>query len=133
MEQLNIFDDDAIFNRSYHKHLGFTDWEVDCEENPFCNTPEDNANGGLDDNKKLFCNNNNLTELAVTEYQPRGKASTNNKYYRFSYRDGKKVRHIHIKGGNTSNPVAIKHKDLVKAWIREDVPLEKIIEWIKEL
>ncbi len=132
MEQLELFTISTDSKLPIEDYSGLRDWELESEQNLFCNRTKDKHNESLDDNKKPFCNKNNISELAVTEYQPRGKAGGNNKYYRFSYREGKRVKHIHIKGGNTCNPIAIKHKDLVKAWIREDIPLEKIIKWIKE-
>ncbi len=132
MEQLELFDDSDIFKVPNSHYLGTRDWEVDCREKLFDNTMESSNNESIDDDKKLFDNKNKLTELAVSEYSPGGTASKGNIYYRFSYRERKRTKHIHIKGGNISNPLAIKRKGLVEAWIREDVPLEKIIQWIKE-
>ncbi len=43
---------------------------------------------------------------AVSIYQPRGTARGGPKYYRMSYKEGGKVRHIHIRGGNTDSPIA---------------------------
>ncbi|WP_293355944.1 MULTISPECIES: hypothetical protein [unclassified Microcoleus] len=42
---------------------------------------------------------------SISTYRPRGTARSG-EYFRFSYRDGGKVRHIHIKGGNTDSPIA---------------------------
>jgi hypothetical protein len=51
-----------------------------------------------------------VTSSAVSTYRPRGTArSIENvrlEYFRFSYREGSKVRHVHIKGGNTDSPRA---------------------------
>ncbi|MDJ0582960.1 hypothetical protein [Crocosphaera sp.] len=132
MEQLQLFSipDDCEINKE--ASTGFRDWEVDSGKKLFDNKGKGSDDGSFEEDKKLFDNTNNLSELSVSEYQPGGTAARNNKYYRFSYREGRKVKHIHIKGGNTTNPIAIKRKGLVEAWIREDVPLEKIIQWIKE-
>ncbi len=43
---------------------------------------------------------------AISTYCPRGTACGGNKYFRFSYRAGTKVWHIHIRGGNTDSPIA---------------------------
>lgn len=132
MEQLELFTETEILTQSNNKYLGLHDWELESEENSFDNTTKPSDNGNFDDDKKLFDNTNHLTELAVSEYSPGGTAAKGNYYYRFSYREGKRTKHIHIKGGHTGNKLAIKRKELVEAWIREDVPLEKIIEWIRE-
>lgn len=42
---------------------------------------------------------------AISTYQPRGTARSG-EYFRFSYRDGSLMRHIHIRGGNTDSPIA---------------------------
>ena len=42
---------------------------------------------------------------AISIYEPRGTARSG-KYFRFSYRDGARMRHIHIRGGNTDSPIA---------------------------
>ena len=132
MEQLQLFDNSQILDTDNHSNWGFTDWEVDTEENVFCNPPESIQNETSEDSNKLFCNPTKLTEKAVTEYQPKGSAGGNKKYFRFSYKRNRKTKHLHIKGGNTESQLALRRKSLVEAWIREDVPLEKIIAWIKE-
>jgi hypothetical protein len=42
---------------------------------------------------------------AISTYEPRGTARSG-QYFRLSYRDGARVRHIHIPGGNTDSPIA---------------------------
>jgi hypothetical protein len=42
---------------------------------------------------------------AISTYQPRGTAR-GGKYFRLSYKDGGKVRTVHIRGGNTDSPIA---------------------------
>jgi hypothetical protein len=46
-----------------------------------------------------------VTTKAISTYRPRGTAR-GGEYYRFSYRDGSRVKHIHICGGNTDSPIA---------------------------
>ena len=132
MEQLKLFDNND--NQSCYRipDRGFNDWEVDSHPELFDNTPQPLPRKDSEEADQLFDNNLTITEKSVSEYQPGGTASKSNKYYRFSYRKNNRVKHIHIKGGNTCNPIAIKRKGLVEAWIKEDVALEKIIKWIKE-
>ncbi|WP_445173778.1 hypothetical protein [Microcoleus sp.] len=43
----------------------------------------------------------------ISTYRPRGTAPPESgKYYRLSYREGGRVRHQHIRGGNTDSPIA---------------------------
>lgn len=42
---------------------------------------------------------------AVSTYRPRGTAR-GGEYYRLSYKDGGRVRHVHIRGGNKYSPIA---------------------------
>jgi hypothetical protein len=42
---------------------------------------------------------------AISTYRPRGTARSG-EYFRFSYRDGSRMRHIHIRGSNTDSPIA---------------------------
>ncbi|MEG4323645.1 MULTISPECIES: hypothetical protein [unclassified Microcoleus] len=42
---------------------------------------------------------------SISTYRPRGTAR-GGEYYRLSYKDGGKVRQVHIRGGNTDSPIA---------------------------
>ncbi|MEG4275166.1 MULTISPECIES: hypothetical protein [unclassified Microcoleus] len=42
---------------------------------------------------------------AISTYRPRGTARSG-EYYRLSYKDGGKVKQVHIRGGNTDSPIA---------------------------
>jgi hypothetical protein len=42
---------------------------------------------------------------AVSTYRPRGTAR-GGEYFRLSYKEAGKVRHVHIRGGNTGSPIA---------------------------
>ncbi len=131
MKQLKLFDNED--NQPCYRiaRESFGDWEVDNHTELFDNTPKALSREDSEKTDQLFDNNLTITEKSVSEYQPGGTAGKSNKYYRFSYRKNNRVKHIHIKGGNTCNPIAIKRKQLVEAWIRQDIALEKIIEWIK--
>lgn len=43
---------------------------------------------------------------AVSTYRPRGTARGGDEYYRLSYKEGSRVKHVHIRGGNTGSPIA---------------------------
>ncbi len=60
-----------------------------------------------------------FTDEPINLYYPRGTANGFNKYFRFSYRDGKRMRHLHIPGGNTRNPEAIERAKRVRAFINQ--------------
>ncbi|MEG4323596.1 MULTISPECIES: hypothetical protein [unclassified Microcoleus] len=42
---------------------------------------------------------------AISTYQPRGTARSG-EYFRFSYREGLKMRHVHIRGGSTDSLIS---------------------------
>ncbi len=56
---------------------------------------------------------------AVTRYESGGTARGFNVYFRYSYRDNGKVRHIHIPGGNTANPIAQQRVEIIQRAINE--------------
>ncbi|MDJ0600746.1 MAG: hypothetical protein QNJ37_18105 [Crocosphaera sp.] len=132
MEQKELFDNPDISEPRYSDYYGMRDWELDTDKKVFCNPRGSPNNASSEDFKKVFDNPRNISELAVSEYQPGGSAGKTKKYFRFSYKEKGKTKHIHIKGGNTESQLARKRKGLIEAWIREEIPLEKIIDWIKE-
>jgi len=50
-------------------------------------------------------NDDSVSSKAISTYRPGGTARSG-EYFRFSYRDGSRMRHIHIRGGNTDSPMA---------------------------
>ena len=64
---------------------------------------------------------------SVNEYYV-GK--TNNFYYRYSYRVGKRTRHKHIPGGNIYSNLAIRRRDQVQQAINRDASTPEILEMI---
>ncbi|HEY9653637.1 MAG TPA: hypothetical protein V6C95_23450 [Coleofasciculaceae cyanobacterium] len=73
-----------------------------------------------------------ISEFAISTYKPRGEARGQAEYFRFSYRDGKRIRHVHIPGGNCHSPMAIAHRNMVRAMIQCGDSVEEILEEIKE-
>jgi hypothetical protein len=71
-----------------------------------------------------------VTRNAVSTYRPRGTARGMEEvpleYFRFSYREGSKVRHIHIKGGNTSSPIAQARVAEVRSQLAAGIPPTEI-------
>ena len=76
--------------------------------------------------------NDSLTgSNAVNTYKARGKARGEHYYFRYSYRDGARIRHCHIKGGNINNPIAVSRAEIVRAACREGRSCQQILELIK--
>ena len=62
---------------------------------------------------------------AISTYQPRGTARSG-EYFRFSYRDGSRMRHIHIRGGNTDSPIAQAKVQEVRSQLVAGIPPKEI-------
>lgn len=60
----------------------------------------------------------------VTKYKP-GKRKS--EYYRLSYRQGKKIKHIHIRGGSTIAELAIYRANKLQAMIDRGAELAEVI------
>jgi hypothetical protein len=71
--------------------------EVDTESNP----PDDSVSQSIAPAEVDTESN----YKAISIYQPRGTARSG-EYFRFSYRDGSRMRHLHIRGGNTASPIS---------------------------
>ncbi len=65
------------------------------------------------------------------KYTPGGTARTNNNYFRYSYRDNGKMKHVHIPGGNTSSPFAQMHWEEVQRLVRSGASPKYIVQTIK--
>jgi hypothetical protein len=64
------------------------------------------------------------TQACVTKYSP-GKRKS--EYYRLSYRQGKKIRHIHIKGGSAIAELATYRAVKIQELIDRGADLEEVI------
>ena len=62
---------------------------------------------------------------AVSTYRPRGTAR-GGEYYRLSYKEGSRVRHIHIRGGNTDSPIAQAKVAEVRSLLAAGIPPQQI-------
>ena len=63
----------------------------------------------------------------VNEYYP-GKR--NQSYYRFSYRNGKRVKHVHIRGGNSQSIAGQKNAQKIREMIARGYSLAEILKTI---
>jgi len=75
-------------------------------------------------------NNDSVTLNAISTYRPRGTAR-GGEYYRLSYRDGCRVRHVHIRGGNTDSPIAQAKVAEVRSLLAAGVPPIQVAELLK--
>ena len=73
-----------------------------------------------------------ISEAAISCYKPRGEARGGFQYFRFSYREGKRMRHVHIPGGNIHSQNAVAHRNIVRAMIKCGDSVEEILEQIEE-
>lgn len=67
---------------------------------------------------------------AISRYRPKGTAR-GGEYFRFSYRDGGKVRHIHIRGGNTDSPIAQAKVQEVRSLLASGMPPSQIASMLQ--
>jgi hypothetical protein len=69
---------------------------------------------------------------AISTYKPKGTArGGSGEYFRFSYRDGSKVRHIHIRGGNTDSAIANARVEEVRSLLAAGTPAAEIVEMLR--
>ena len=54
----------------------------------------------------------------------------NTPYYRFSYRNGRRTKHVHIRGGNYANPEARANADTIRAMVNRRAALDQILAQI---
>jgi hypothetical protein len=64
------------------------------------------------------------TQACVNTYYPGRRATS---YYRLSYRQKKKIKHIHIKGGNTGTQLATYRADQLRQLIDRGADLEEVL------
>ena len=67
---------------------------------------------------------------AISTYRPRGTARSG-EYFRFSYRDGSRMRHVHIKGGNTDSPITQAKVQEVRSLLASGMLPAQVAEMLK--
>jgi len=75
-------------------------------------------------------NDDSVSSRAISTYRPRGTARSG-EYFRFSYRDGSRMRHIHIRGGNTDSPIAQAKVAEVRSLLAARIPPHEIAAMLK--
>jgi hypothetical protein len=71
-----------------------------------------------------------LALKAISTYRPRGTAR-GGEYFRLSYKDGGKVRTVHIRGGNTDSPIAQAKVAEVRSLLAAGIPPHEIAAILK--
>ena len=72
---------------------------------------------------------NNMQSLDSINIYQTGKSQS--KYYRYSFYEGGKIKHLHIKGGNTSNSLVKKRVMSLRTKIASGATHEEIVKIIK--
>jgi hypothetical protein len=85
--------------------------------------PAVTESNSLGDDKYLALN-------AVSTYRPRGTAR-GGEYYRLSYKEGSRVRHVHIRGGNTDSPIAQAKVQEVRSLLAAGIPPVQIAAMLR--
>ena len=70
---------------------------------------------------------NDSVTRSISRYRPKGTAR-GGEYFRFSYRSGKKVKHVHVPGGNTNSVVANARCEEIREAIARGVSSDAIAE-----
>ncbi len=68
---------------------------------------------------------------AINIYTPRGKARADYQYFRYSYRDGSRIRHCHIPGGNIHSALAQSRRDQLEEMVRQGRSPSEIVQMIQ--
>lgn len=66
----------------------------------------------------------------IEEYSPSNRKHLS--YYRYCYMVGRKIKHVHIKGGNVNTPLAIYRKLDIEDLIQVGESPDKIVEIINK-
>ena len=76
-------------------------------------------------------NDDSVSSKAISIYSPRGTARSG-KYFRFSYRERSRMRHIHIRGGNTDSPIAQAKVQEVRSLLAAGISPAEIAAMLKK-
>ncbi|MEG4801582.1 hypothetical protein QUB63_16980 [Microcoleus sp. ARI1-B5] len=68
---------------------------------------------------------------SISRYRPKGTAR-GGEYFRFSYRSGNKVRHVHVPGGNTDSAIANARCEEIREAIALGVSSEAIAQCLRD-
>lgn len=77
-----------------------------------------------------FCTHGKSDPVAsVNTYSP---SRTRQRYYRISYREGRKIKHLHIPGGNVSSSLANYRAAKLNELIERGAELSEILALVKD-
>jgi hypothetical protein len=79
--------------------------------------------------QRFLNSGNKQTEYSLNAYNPGSK--TKNLYYRLSYRDGKKMKQLHIPGGNINSDLANYRADKLRVMIARGAELAEVIAAVR--
>jgi hypothetical protein len=80
---------------------------------------------------EIGVNDDSVSSKAISIYSPRGTARSG-KYFRFSYRERSRMRHIHIRGGNTDSPIAQAKVQEVRSLLAAGISPAEIAAMLKK-
>jgi hypothetical protein len=83
--------------------------------------------------ESLVLNDTNDSLTAINIYKAKGTARGDRKYFRYSYKENGKVKHLHIGGGNIHSLVAQSRMQLVKDAILKGQSPNEIKQLIRQL
>ncbi|MCC3535216.1 MAG: hypothetical protein JGK03_13610 [Microcoleus sp. PH2017_25_DOB_D_A] len=111
--------------------------EVDTESNSLdteSNSPNDSVSEAIApvevDTESNSPNDSVSGCKAISTYRPRGTARSG-EYFRFSYRDGSRMRHIHIRGGNTDSPIAQARVEKVRSLLAAGISAVEVVGMLR--
>lgn len=114
-KQLNIFNED----------VSITDFVSDSDRVSITDFVSDNKKQAI----QRFLNSGDKETIAcVTTYSPGGRST---RYFRLSYRQRKKIKHIHIRGGSIIAELAIYRAKQLQAMIDRGAELEEVIAAVR--
>ena len=67
----------------------------------------------------------------LSTYLPTGTARGRKDYFRYSWRAGKRVHHVHVPGGNTGNPTAQRRAQKIREAIALGLTPSQILQILK--
>jgi len=83
--------------------------------------------------ESLVLNNTNDSLTAINIYKAKGTARGDRKYFRYSYKEAGKVKHLHIGGGNIHSVVARSRMQLVRDALARGQSSNQIKQLIRQL
>jgi hypothetical protein len=117
----------------YQQTQTFSDWEL---ENSKCTDSDTSSNIHKCVVSESKCTNVEkldecTTHGTIQEYESKGTSRGTKKYFRYQWREGKRIRHRHIPGGNINDLLAKKRAALVQCQIDVGKTPSEIVEFIK--